>query len=220
MQNVARELEDDLKEQLKTLELGTEATRAAIIEKLIKIKMVERKGKGKIKNLVATRFGIEAIDAICEETVKSPLLTAEWEMKLSEIETGALSEEAFLEELYRYISTMVETLKNTPIRVSSTSNTPAKAPGRQRIVKSLGQCPFCGHSIVESPKAYGCSDWKNGCKFTVWKTIAGKAIGEETVKKLITEGRTEKMSGFKSKAGKDFSAALVIKKDQTVGFEF
>ena len=222
MQNVKKELEDDIKEQLKTLELGTEATRAAIIEKLIDIKMVERKGKGKIKNLVATQFGIDAIAAICDERVKSPMLTAEWEMKLSQIEAGELTEEAFLEELYQYINNMVETLKNTPVRVnfSPAAKKKSKEPGRRQNVHSLGPCPFCGHMVVESPKAYGCSNWKNGCKFTVWKTIAGKSIGEEDVKKIITAGRTEKIAGFKSKAGKEFSAALVLKRDQTIGFEF
>lgn len=222
MQNVKKELEDDIKDQLKTLELGTEATRAAIIEKLIHVKMVERKGKGKIKSLVATQFGIDAIAAICDETVKSPMLTAEWEMKLREIEAGELSEEDFLQELYQYINSMIETLRNTPVRVNFNPSSKAsrKASGRQNPVKSLGKCPFCGHNVVESSKAYGCSNWKNGCKFTVWKTIGGKAIGEEDVIKLITTGKTDKLTGLKSKAGKEFSAALILKKDQTIGFEF
>jgi len=216
MQNVSKELEEDIKKQLKTLELGTEATRAAIIEKLIHIKMVQRKGKGKIKNLVATKFGIDAISAICDETVKSPMLTAEWEMKLREIEEGNLTEETFVEELHQYIKGMIETLKSTSVRLTENK----KTTDRSKAAKGVGKCPFCGHSVVESAKAYGCSDWKNGCKFTVWKTIAGKAISEETVIKLITEGRTEKMTGFKSKAGKVFSASLVVKKDRTVGFKF
>ncbi|ATW26627.1 type IA DNA topoisomerase [Candidatus Formimonas warabiya] len=216
MQNVAGELEDELKKQLKTLELGTEATRAAIIEKLIHIKMVKRMGKGKIKNLAATQFGRDAIAAICDETVKSPLLTAEWERKLAEIEAGNLTENAFMTELHRYIHAMVETLKGTSVRVTNNS----KGPGKDKTTKSLGKCPFCGHSVVATAKAYGCSNWKNGCKFTVWKTMAGKNIPEEAVRKLITEGKTEKMTGFQSKTGKSFSAALVVKKDRTIGFDF
>lgn len=216
MQNVSKELEEDLKKQLKTLELGTEATRAAIIEKLIHIKMVDRKGKGKIKNLVATQFGIDAIAAICDETVKSPMLTAEWEMKLGEIEAENLTEEAFLKELHQYIKKMIGTLKSTSVRLTNKSTVVSKS----KTAKTMGKCPFCGHSVVESAKAYGCANWKNGCKFTVWKSIAGKTISEETIEKLITKGRTEKMTGFKSKAGKAFSAALVVKKDRTIGFEF
>ncbi len=217
MQNVVKELEDHLKERLKTLELGTEATRAAIIEKLIKIKMVERKGKGKIKNLIATQFGIDAISAICDETVKSPMLTAEWEMKLAKIEAGTMTETAFVAELYQYIQTMINNLKNTPVRVIMNK----KVPGdNHKTSKSLGKCPFCGHPVVETLKAYGCSNWKNGCKFTVWKTIAGKAISHEVVEKLITHGKTEKIAGFKTKSGKSFSAALQIKKDKTIGFQF
>lgn len=216
MQNVSKELEDDLKKQLKTLELGTEATRAAIIEKLIKIKMVERRGKGKIKTLVATPFGIDAIDAICDERLKSPMLTAEWEMKLAEIESGNLTDEAFMAELSQYIHEMIETLKATPVRLIKNSGKTVA----NKEEKAIGTCPFCGHPVIESPKAFGCANWRNGCKFTVWKTIAGKPIPEEAVEKLIVQGRTEKMTGFKSKAGKPFSAALVVKKDHTIGFEF
>lgn len=217
MQNVAKELEEDLKKQLKTLELGTEATRAAIIEKLIHIKMVERKGKGKIKHLTATQFGMDAIEAICDETVKSPMLTAEWERKLGEIETGTLAEEAFLAELYQYIHRMVETLKNTSIRLKTQTK---RSAARGEAAKVIGKCPFCGHPVAQNAKAFACANWKNGCKFTVWKTIAGKTIPEEAVQKLIMEGRTEKITGFQSKTGTTFSAALVIKKDRTIGFAF
>jgi DNA topoisomerase-3 len=216
MQNVSQELEDDLKKQLKSLELGTEATRAAIIEKLIKIKMIERKGRGKIKNLVATPFGINAINAICDERLKSPMLTAEWEMKLTEIEAGKLSDTAFMTELSQYIHEMIATLKATPVRLIKDSGKSAT----KQTEKTYGTCPFCGHPVVGSPKAFGCSNWRNGCKFTIWKKIAGKQIPEEAVEKLIATGKTEKMTGFTSRAGKPFSAALVIKEDRTIGFEF
>lgn len=214
MQNVAKELDDDIKGQLKTLELGTEATRAAIIEKLLYLKMVERKGKGKIKNLVATQFGINSISAICDETVKSPMLTAEWEMKLAEIEAGNMTEKAFMTELQKSIDALVENLKGTSVRL----NINRKVTGNNE--KAIGKCPFCENDVVETQKAYGCSNWKNGCKFAVWKTIAGKKIGEEVAQKLIKHGSTEPMTGFKSKAGKPFSAALVVKKDMKIGFDF
>ena len=221
MQNVAQELEPEIKEQMKTLELGTEATRAAIIEKLILLKMVERQGKGKTKNLVATPFGIDCIAAICDQSVKSPMLTAEWEMKLAEIEAGKMSEAVFMAEIQSYIQALVESLKKTTVRLARKGHGGESRPRPERPAgEAIAKCPFCGHDVVETDKAFGCDNWQNGCKFTVWKTMAGKEMNKETVLKLIQDGKTETFNDFKSKTGKPFSAAVVIKKDQTVGFAF
>ncbi len=87
--------------------------------------------------------------------------------------------------------------------------------------KTIGKCPLCDGDIVESPKAFGCSNWKEKkCKFAIWKTIAGKKITEKIAKTLMENKRTEKLSGFKSKAGNDFETTLVLGDDGKITFEF
>ena len=85
--------------------------------------------------------------------------------------------------------------------------------------ESVGKCPKCGNDVVEGKKAYGCSAWKTGCKFVIWKTVAGKRLTANMAKSLLSKGRTAKLKGFKSKAGKPFSAALVLR-DNKVEMEF
>jgi DNA topoisomerase-3 len=74
----------------------------------------------------------------------------------------------------------------------------------------LGACPLCGADVVEQPKSFGCSKWRDGCKFTIWKTIAGKTIGARTAEALLRRGRTALIRGFKSKAGNRFEARLKL----------
>jgi DNA topoisomerase-3 len=80
--------------------------------------------------------------------------------------------------------------------------------------EAIGACPICGESVTESAKAFGCSAWKSGCKFVVWKKIAGKTITRNMAATLISNGRTNVLKGFKSKAGKPFSARLKLEDGQ------
>ncbi len=84
----------------------------------------------------------------------------------------------------------------------------------------LGRCPRCGKEVVEGKNGWGCSGYKDGCKFIVWKEIAGKKLSAAQVKELIAKGRTVVIKGFKSKAGKEFEAALVLGPDGKVEFDF
>lgn len=93
------------------------------------------------------------------------------------------------------------------------------------MAEVVGQCPACGGDVVETSKAFGCSNWKEsdgGCKFTIWKTIAKKTITKTIAKQLLEKGRTGLLRGFTSKAGKSFDAMLMINSDDghKVGFEF
>ena len=76
--------------------------------------------------------------------------------------------------------------------------------------EALGACPTCGGDIVVGNKAYGCSNWRNGCKFVIWKTMAQREIPLEVAQQLLRTGSTATLSGFKSKAGKDFEAKLKV----------
>jgi DNA topoisomerase-3 len=84
---------------------------------------------------------------------------------------------------------------------------------------SLGPCPRCGSEVVDQPKSFSCSGWQKGCKFAIWKTIAGKRIGVRTVQALLSEGRSDLLKGFKSKAGKPFEARLKLEQGE-VRFAF
>jgi DNA topoisomerase-3 len=94
-----------------------------------------------------------------------------------------------------------------------------EAPSRNR--EPLGACPRCGAPVVETRKAYGCSAWKkSGCDFVIWKQVSGKRLSEGQAKQLLTKGRTGQMKGFKSKAGKPYSAALKLDGEHKVRLEF
>lgn len=87
--------------------------------------------------------------------------------------------------------------------------------------KVLGQCPLCESDILETAKAFGCSNWKDkGCTFAIWKEIAGKTITPEIAKTLLTKKQTSAMSGFKNKSGKTFSTSLVLNKEGKINFVF
>ena len=83
----------------------------------------------------------------------------------------------------------------------------------------IGACPLCGADVVDRPKSYSCSGWKQGCKFVIWKRMAGKRISAATAKKLLRDGQTSHLKGFKSKAGKPFDARLKLV-DGVVKFDF
>jgi DNA topoisomerase III len=83
--------------------------------------------------------------------------------------------------------------------------------------ESIGKCPLCGSEVRETEKGYGCSNWKNGCRFTIWKTIAGKKISEKVARDLLSKGRTDKIDGFRSKKGSTFRASLILDKEDGEG---
>ncbi|QDV33775.1 type IA DNA topoisomerase [Tautonia plasticadhaerens] len=85
-----------------------------------------------------------------------------------------------------------------------------RAQGEEFAAVPVGTCPRCGSEVVEQPKSWGCSSWKGGCSFAIWKSMSGKRITARMAKALLTKGRTAKLKGFKSKAGKPFEAVLVL----------
>ena len=115
--------------------------------------------------------------------------------------------------------------RDTPdLTPRSTSESPQIAPRPAEPTDgfasvALGPCPLCGSGVVEQAKSYGCSGWKQGCKFAIWKTIAGKAIGVRTAQSLLKSGRTPLLKGFRSKAGKPFEARLKLEGGE-VRFDF
>jgi DNA topoisomerase-3 len=83
----------------------------------------------------------------------------------------------------------------------------------------LGSCPLCGSVVVDQGKSYGCSEWRSGCRFAIWKRISGKFIGTRSARALLRDGRTSVLKGFESKAGKRFEARLKLNRG-VVTFDF
>jgi len=96
-----------------------------------------------------------------------------------------------------------------------------QAPVTSTGQEAMGKCPLCGKDVVEYSKSYGCTGYKeNGCRFAIWKEIAGRKIIAKQARDLLAKGRTEVIKGFKSKSGKSFDAVLVLGQDGKAGFEF
>lgn len=204
MENAGRNIEDEeLREAMQGKGLGTPATRAAIIERLISTGYIERQKKA----LVATEKGKILIDLVAP-LLKDPEMTGEWEKKLMDIEHGRYHSSLFMQEIRQFTTDIVTDIKSQKATASSFNTS-----------KGIGTCPLCGKPVTENKKAYGCSDWKSGCKFTIWKTIAGKKVSQAQAKKIISKGRSDLIKGFKSKKGNDFDAYLKLDNGE-IKFEF
>lgn len=211
MLNAGKELDDD---ELKKLMasgtvngIGTEATRANIIETLIKRGYAERDKK----TIFATERGIQAIQALPIKEMKSAELTAMWELRLNKIAEGKDTLDSFLKDMEELIKKWVkeldENVKKGDIELTTTAPV-------------LGTCPKCGKSVIKMKWGYGCTGYKDGCKFAISAEIAHKKLTEANVKKLLTKGSTGTIKGFKSAAGKSFDAELVFDSDSKVIFGF
>lgn len=161
MENAGRFVEDeDLKEQLKESGLGTPATRAAIIERLLKVGYIKRNKK----YLVPTEKGIKLIEIVPPE-LKSPETTGKWEKGLTSISRGKMQSERFMQSIKRYVCYIVDQSQKSQCKVIFAAD---KKRGKT-AANVLGICPNCGGHILENSKGYYCSNWKQGCKFTIWK---------------------------------------------------
>jgi DNA topoisomerase III len=205
--------EEELREAMKESGLGTPATRAEIIETLIRREYIERVSK----DLQPTPKGLQVITMLESHPVTSPELTGGWEKQLRDIEHGSGDRSAFMNGIADFTKATVEEIAG----LDKEKLRPERA--------ELGLCPRCGAEtgeiIRENAKAYGCTSWKSreepGCGFVIWKRVAGRTLTPEIARQLLEEGRTrEVLSGFRSRAGKPFRARLVMDQDGKVEFEF
>jgi DNA topoisomerase-3 len=187
--------EEELREAMKDSGIGTPATRAAIIERLLQVGYIERDARA----LVVTEKGLNVIRLLGEHPLTSPGLTGDWEHRLAKIETGEDSREAFMGDIVKFAESTVGELdsKLKDVRIPRAN---------------LGPCPVCGRDIVENRKGYSC--WSRddaGCGFVIWKAKAGKQLPLAVARELIKTGRTEKpVTGFKGRSGKSFRARLAL----------
>lgn len=201
MQSAGKEMTDaQLRKIMKeTAGLGTVATRASIIEKLISREYIKRTGK----NIVPTDDGIKVIKALDGKDIISPMLTAEWENKLSKIEDGELKPNVFYDEMIAYIKSETEGYKTVK------ANIPGNSSGAGKVI---GKCPSCGGEVVSGKKVYYCKNYKkdddDSCKFVFGKTIANAKISEAEAIKLISGKETKKLK-FKTSNG-EFENNLIL----------
>ena len=187
--------DEEMREAMKDSGIGTPATRAAIIERLITVGYIERDGR----SLVATEKGVNVIRLLNEHALTSPGLTGDWENRLGKIERGEDSREKFMGDIAGFaketIAELDEKLKDVRIPRAS-----------------LGPCPICGHEIMENRKGYSC--WArndSGCGFVIWKGKAGKQLPVEVARELIKTGYTARaITGFKGRSGRNFKAHLAL----------
>lgn len=198
MEKAGKLIEDEeMREQIKTCGIGTSATRSDIIEKLKNIKMIEVNSKTMV--ITPTAFGRSVTPIIrkYDETLVSPIKTADMEMKLKEIENGSLTVKQFQEELNRYVTETTHTiLSENHTSVSVDSN-----------IKNYN-CPCCDKKL-----SYGRYGWYCSCGFSFGLEICGHKMKESDLESLIGKGST-KICSFKSKSGKSFKAKLVLSKDE------
>ncbi len=187
--------EEELREAMKDSGIGTPATRAAIIERLIQVAYIERDGRA----LVVSEKGLNVVRLLGEHPLTSPGLTGDWEHRLAKIETGSDSREAFMGDIVKFTESTISELdtKLKDVRIPRAN---------------LGPCPVCGREIVENRKGYSCWSREDpGCGFVIWKSKAGKQLPVAVARELIKTGRTQKpVTGFKGRSGRSFRAKLEL----------
>ena len=198
MENAGRFVEDeDLKEQLKENGLGTPATRASIIERLLQVKYITRKGK----SLIPTEKGKKLIQVV-PQALKSPEFTGKWERGLSSIAKGELEADKFMSAIENYVRKVIVLADNKPGQVRFENK------NRKEVKDAIAICPRCGEgSILENEKSFYCSDWRRGCKFSIWKnkfTNFGVTFDREMVEKLLKNNKLENVK-------------ITLSKDNTTG---
>ena len=229
MENAGQLIEDEeLRTQIKGSGIGTSATRAEIIKKLVRVGYLNLNRKSQV--LTPTMLGemiFETVSMTVPELL-NPKMTASWEKGLDGITRGTVDMGEYRAKLEDFIRretlSMAQTDRKQELikRIQPLTGRESRGAAAR---KKLGiKCPLCDGKVETTPFGYGCSNYRtNGCKFSIG-AIAGRDLTEEEVTKLLTEGKTEILNGFVSKSKKKFSAALIYKKDEngvpSIQFDF
>lgn len=200
MEHAGKELEDEaLREQMKGSGLGTPATRAAIIERLIQVGYAARKGR----TINATEKGVSLID-IAPSEIASPETTGKWELALNQIAKGERDTERFMQGIRRLSEFLIQYARETKTETTFPEEMRKKGKGSRSKAKAVQAvegiiCPLCGKQVQETEKAFGCSDWKSGCHFTIWKNClarsGGPMINEKLIKLILNDKQVKGSSG-------------------------
>ncbi|MFV0566250.1 MAG: DNA topoisomerase 3 [Flavobacteriaceae bacterium] len=218
--------DDDLRELMKENGIGRPSTRANIIETLFKRKYIKRNKK----QVLPTLTGIQLINTIQNDLLKSAELTGSWEKQLKDIEKGEYSATAFINSMKRMVDALVYEVRSEATRANiSHAATVKRQESKAKQKETLGilaeTCPKCknGH-ILKGKTAYGCSAYKSGCDFVLPFEVEGKKISENQFMRLLQKGSTVNLKGFKANSGMvegllrfdaDFKLVLETKKGKS-----
>jgi DNA topoisomerase-3 len=206
MESAGKTIDDEaLRAAMRDSGLGTPATRAAIIETLLKRDYIVRTKQ----QLTPTALGIALIEALPVKSLASPELTGTWEARLARIARGEDSRAAFMADITRYVAEMVETIRG--------STPPAPTGPTGSTAPPIGRCPRCGAGVIERAREFTCT---GACGFTMRNRVAGRAITSALAGVLLERRRSQTLRGFRSKAGKPFAAMLVLGDDGELRFDF
>ena len=203
---------DEMPEDAERKGLGTPATRAGIIEKLVRIGFLERQGDKKAKYLIPTHKGT-ALVTVMPEQIQSASMTADWEEKLMLIERSDYAGDDFMQEIIDMITSLVKTYE--------------KVKGAEVLLPkdgvSLGKCPVCGKSVIERPKSFSCSDRE--CKFALWKNdrffaAIGKSMNSTVAKQLLASGKVKLKGCVSAKTGRKYNATVWMNLDDNGKYQF
>jgi DNA topoisomerase-3 len=196
----------DLAEHMKENGLGTPATRAETIEKLVRSEYLERKKK----HLLPTPKGVALVDQV-DTQLRDPVLTAQWEERLADIEDGKANARDLEADVASWVAELVPSILRSKPMSEETKH------------EGLGPCPKCQAGFVrKTPKGWGCSRYKEaGCDFVIWAQVAGKKLTEAVARELVQSGTTAHViDGFVSKEKKTFAARLKLDPNHRVVFVF
>ncbi|MED3625062.1 type IA DNA topoisomerase [Neobacillus thermocopriae] len=207
-----RDKEDEDSEEmmaaiLSGFSIGTPATRAETIKKLKDVGYITTQNK----NLICTELGRKLVETFPVKELFDLEFTGKLEKTLSDIEKQKFSKESFLNFIFNFTTEAVKTIKNErDIIINEVSK-------EKKSVEILGKCPVCGHGIIEGQKGFGCSNWKNGCKFVIWKNdkylAAMKKKPTKTMVKSLLKNGVVLVKGLTSKKGNKFNAHLRYEKN-------
>jgi DNA topoisomerase-3 len=206
METAGKNMDDDeLRELMKENGIGRPSTRANIIETLFRRRYIQKERK----RLVATPTGVDLIASIENDLLKSAELTGQWERKLRQIENGELDIARFMEEMKQMVSEVINQVKSSPrkqitiLEDEEKLKAKAKEEARQQKKKEAAKaaediaCPQCGNGkLLKGNSAWGCSDWKNGCRFTIPFELFGKKLTDKQLVTLATKKKSPTIKGF------------------------
>lgn len=199
METAGKQVDDDeMRELMKENGIGRPSTRANIIETLFRRKYIERKKK----QLHPTLTGIQLIDTIQNELLKSAELTGRWEKRLKEIEQGTFNAGTFIKNMKKMVDDLVYEVRSEKVRANISHTAVATSSKKKTIEKSAGinaeKCPKCKKgTILKGNSAFGCSEYKNGCGFRLPFKFLNKKISEKQFIRLLKKGYTVNLKGFK-----------------------